>query len=109
MKMCVGGHHQARPSQPAQIVKWRRFRRVRTGIRAWKRGESALRSGMEELQPRTGFRRRKVRVTGAADGFGGGDDGGGGVAAPWGWWRACGLLNAKAVCSRTSWRVWAQV
>jgi hypothetical protein len=21
----------------------------------------------------------------------------------------CGLLNAKAVCSRTSWRVWAQV
>ena len=36
-------------------------------------------------------------------------DGGGGVAVPRGWWRVGGLLNARAVCSRTSWRVWAQV
>jgi hypothetical protein len=43
------------------------------------------------------------------DGFGDDDDGGGGVAVPRGWWRAGGLLNARAVCSRTSWRVWAQV
>jgi len=51
----------------------------------------------------------EVVVAGAADGFGDGDDGGSGVAVPRGWWRASGLLNAKAVCSRTSWRVRAQV
>ena len=54
-----------------------------------------------------------VVVAGAVDGFGDDDDddddGGGGVAVPRGWWRAGGLLNARAVCSRTSWRVWAQV
>ena len=55
-----------------------------------------------------------VVVAGAADGFGDGDgdgdgDGGGGVAVSRGWWRAGGLLNARAVCSRASWRVWAQV
>jgi hypothetical protein len=50
-----------------------------------------------------------VVVAGATDGFGDDDDSSGGVAVPRGWWRACGPLNAKAVCSRTSWRVWAQV
>jgi len=48
-------------------------------------------------------------VAGAADDGFGDDDDGGGVAVPRGWWHAGGLLNARAVCSRTSWRVWAQV
>jgi len=49
-------------------------------------------------------------VARAADGFDDDDDNGGSVvAAPRGWWRVCGLLNARAVCLRTLWWVWAQV
>jgi hypothetical protein len=40
-----GLFHQDQLAQPAQMIKWRRFGRVRRGRRAWKRGENAVRAG----------------------------------------------------------------
>ena len=80
-------------------LEWGRIRVRRRMVRVT--GAAASSTSVEVEVP-------LVVVAGAADGFGD-DDGGGGVAVPRDWWRACELLNARAVCSRTSWRVRAQV